>query len=334
MNKRFLYGVDSLRFICAFIVVMGHVNMPFLPLGPLGRPAEILWANLFNGPAAVIVFFLVSGLVIHLRQALEGTTDVDVAEFYARRFIRIGLPCVFTIVLYAATDTELPGVLWSVLCEAIYYAFYPFLLRLSKKVGWETMILVALAVVATVAVSNLELLAGSGNSYVAFGNMTWVIGLPVWLSGCWIAENIDRFSVPSFGKIMALRSGIFLLSVVLRMVKFHVPVPYGSNVFWLTLFAIPATIWLAYEIAYFSANPAPRSLESAGKWSFSLYLIHPAVSRVWHGLGLPVTFGTGIVLVMLVLLISWIFFILAERPSHMLARKAGKALQGRRRGLA
>src|SRR5450432_2915694 len=80
-------GLDSIRFFCALWVVFFHGNLPPLLEGMEHAP-KLVWLRLirgiygsaFNGPAAVIVFFLVSGFCIHFPQ--RNSLKVRVGEFY------------------------------------------------------------------------------------------------------------------------------------------------------------------------------------------------------------------------------------------------------------
>lgn len=122
-------ALDSIRFICAAIVMVGHYG--FLPPDYFGaspplivKIAEVSLGLLFNGPAAVIVFFVLSGFVIHYPQR-DRRSHIVVRAFYARRLIRIGLPAIVAAALYLASGVSLSypqfGVLWSVICETVYY---------------------------------------------------------------------------------------------------------------------------------------------------------------------------------------------------------------------
>jgi peptidoglycan/LPS O-acetylase OafA/YrhL len=56
--------ISSIRFILAMWVVVGHFGIPVLAeqqQGMLLQAARFLRNNAINGPAAVIVFFVVSG---------------------------------------------------------------------------------------------------------------------------------------------------------------------------------------------------------------------------------------------------------------------------------
>jgi peptidoglycan/LPS O-acetylase OafA/YrhL len=73
-------GLDQLRFIMAVIVLIGHGALPefqnVVVRGVLG--------NSFVGIAAVMVFFILSGFVIHYPYA-TGEKKIKIIEFYFRR---------------------------------------------------------------------------------------------------------------------------------------------------------------------------------------------------------------------------------------------------------
>lgn len=111
-----IFGVDAIRFICAAIVVMGHFNV--FPASfdgrDFGRMVEIsvsLTKILWNGPAAVIVFFIISGFCIHYPQFRKGSDGLDIGSFYLKRFMRIGIPAAIVICVYipSGADMKYPG---------------------------------------------------------------------------------------------------------------------------------------------------------------------------------------------------------------------------------
>ena len=77
------------------------------------------------------------------------------------------------------------------------------------------------------------------------------------------------------------------------------------------------------------AHPAPRWLEAMGAWSYSLYAVHMPAKKLidqllaWNGIPLlawAAKLGC-------VLLIAFGFYLLIERPGHIVARKAAEALK-------
>ena len=322
-------GIESLRFICALIVVLGHLNITLPGNMPQHSLINIIWHNIFNGPAAVIVFFLISGLCIHRPQAARSLVKIEIKEFYVRRFVRIFPPVLVTILIYMNVHVNIDypnfSVLWSILCESIYYVLYPALLMAAHRFGWAKMIVGATIGAIAYALANVPLLITGNNGYPSLGLMTWFIGLPVWLTGCWLAENLDRFPVPTLSKIWGLRLTIFWVSVGLSVVKFHLAAPWGTNVLWLNAFAFLAAGWLGYEVAYNFANTPSKLLENHGRWSFSLYLVHPIIWQMTFNFNIPWTFSNGVAALATALLCSLLFYFAVEKPSHIIARRLGHA---------
>ena len=89
-----LDGVDLLRGLAIFLVLMNHVNMQLLfahvPY-TRGLPKQLVWSLVWNGQQGVQIFFAVSGFLItatSLRR-WKSLDRVSVADFYRLRFARI-----------------------------------------------------------------------------------------------------------------------------------------------------------------------------------------------------------------------------------------------------
>src|ERR1700735_5210315 len=87
-------GVDLLRGLAIFFVLMNHVNMQLLfahvPY-TRGLPKQLVWPLVWNGQQGVQIFFAVSGFLItatSLRR-WKSLDRVSVADFYRLRFARI-----------------------------------------------------------------------------------------------------------------------------------------------------------------------------------------------------------------------------------------------------
>ncbi len=328
-------GIDSIRALSAATVVLGHIG--FFPSAHshsayVPDTAIRILAFLWNGPAAVIVFFIISGLCIHL--PYRGGRPIDLPAYLARRLLRIGLPAVMAIgfsILVLHVYWILSAVLWSILCEIVYYVLYPLLRKLGKHYGWLSLIVITYVAGLGMIATHLQLLVQENNAYTALGlEWTWLLGLPVWLMGCWLAESIELFPVVTARSLWSLRGGIILLSIVLRVIKFHVMSPAASNCITLNLFAIVACLWIGCEIQYFEQNEASPILEWAGTWSYSLYLVHPLVPLAlallpivgihhaldrYHFMLLVITFP-----------LSYVYYRLIEKPSHLVAVNVSRAL--------
>src|SRR5690242_18982998 len=111
----------------------------------MGALIKSIWDILFCGPAAVIVFFVISGFCIHY--PFRGVERLQVSSFLARRYIRIGIPALAAMGLAGWTGVQAlllkspsfaftldairhvndghTGLIWSLVCELIYYTCYP-----------------------------------------------------------------------------------------------------------------------------------------------------------------------------------------------------------------
>jgi peptidoglycan/LPS O-acetylase OafA/YrhL len=81
--------------------------------------------------------------------------------------------------------------------------------------------------------------------------------------------------------------------------------------------------WLRAEASYYWDKNPWRLLVWGGQWSYSRYLVHPLVISMCAASGL-LAFESRrdwIVVVVLILLASYVFYLVVEWPSHNLARK-------------
>ncbi len=328
MNR--IQGLDSIRFICALFVLFGHLGVInkntfyFLPTN-ISHYLSAAIGLIFNGPAAVVVFFVISGFCIHF--SFVKTQTINIPKYYFRRLIRIGLPAItaaaFFIFFHNPKNVWTDTVLWSVTCEVIYYLLYPLLLVVRFHIGMLYMILISYVISILVLLLNIDMVYAANNSYVALGKHTWIIGLPCWLMGCYLAETYHRFKILTTYNIWKIRILIVFIVFLLRILKFHSTYIVASNAFSLNLFAVIVFFWLGFEIMYLSNKKLFKPLEWAGSWSYSLYLIHPLTISILGYAGIE-SLGIGtetdrIFHILSAFLLAYIFFILIESPAHKLA---------------
>jgi peptidoglycan/LPS O-acetylase OafA/YrhL len=319
-------GLDSIRFVAALVVLLGHLPPPHLShASALLTGIASTFALVFNGPAAVIVFFVVSGFCIHY--PLMGSGRIELRYFYIRRAIRLFPPAIAAAAMYAVLGVDLSfpqfGVLWSIICEGIYYVLYPLLYAVAKRFGWTPLCGAAYVIAYALGVSKHGALT---SDYTALGVWTWVIGLPCWLLGCVVAENLRHVAAPRDGEIWRLRLYVALSMIVLRVAKFHGDSALWSNVFTLNFFSPLYAYWLAKEIQRCGSVGASGFLEAGGGWSYSLYLVHPIVivtvtpvliaASGW-AVGWSASVGIALCL-------SYAFYLLVERPSHSAAKRLAR----------
>jgi peptidoglycan/LPS O-acetylase OafA/YrhL len=97
-GKVHFQGLNSLRFLAAFFVVIGHVP---LNQGSVGLPHPDSGAFFYRGAPAVSFFFTLSGFLITylLLDEERRTGGIDVKSFYLRRVCRIW-PLYFAVIFF------------------------------------------------------------------------------------------------------------------------------------------------------------------------------------------------------------------------------------------
>lgn len=324
-------GIDSIRAICALWVLFSHFAGPPILAG-IDKTSRIGWLlngiynNFWNGPAAVIVFFVISGFCIHYPQSDSGKLK-SLFGFYLRRFLRILIPMACAIALSFLWGVRLnllnDSILWSLVCEIIYYLFYPlFLFLVRKGCSWRNIFVSSFVVSMVVAASKPQ----SGN-YPSYGPLlNWALGLPCWLLGCLVAEWVQKgFPISSMAKISIwkMRIGVFVVSVLLSAIRFHTSVGYPWTLNW---FGILAAFWLYFEIMHFKKYESNGFLEYVGLFSYSIYLMHIPLHGLLSRFPIP-NLGfllNWVVETMIILGGCWLFYFLIEKPSHALAKNMGK----------
>jgi len=319
-------GLDALRFFAALWVVMRHGAMPPLTAGA-GKDAfsqEIarIWQGSISGPAAVILFFVVSGFCVHLPYARG--KDFDLGEYVLRRFVRVLLPMFGALALWRLfhgmddfADDWLRGIpAWSIVAELIYYALYP-LLRQVPRTPWKTFF--AVSFVGGFAMAALTRTHGNIN-YPAWGyHLDWVLGLPVWLLGVLLAESRLPLPSPPAWRIRTARGVAVALGAFTTWLAWQ---RIAGHHLTLNVFALYAVWWIREELGYHRTHrPAPL-LEWAGTWSYSIYLTHGLSFALYRQLRMPFLghLADWILKMGFVLGLAWIFHRLVERPSHALAQ--------------
>ena len=325
-------GLDTIRFIAVIWVVFSHCGNPPLTewIGEsnvIGHLLQGVYGNLFPGVPAVIVFFVISGFCIHYPHRSLGSFAL--MPYLVRRYIRIGVPLFGAILLAKPFNVNLAlfqnSVLWSLLAELIYYTVYPILWRVRRHLSWQWMILVSLLIAYGVVI----VYGPFAKDYSPFGPaLSWIVALPCWLVGCLLAESIGSDAQKKEPTIIVLwRSRLLILGLasLCSVLRFHTPVGYPWT---LNMFALAAFFWLRVEIAWFYCREPSRLFEWAGTWSYSIYLIHMIGNAAYSSVEI-VDLGAlldWLFKMISILALSYAFYRILERPSHFMARSAGRRL--------
>lgn len=330
-------GLNAIRFLAAMCVVVGHIGLmrstDLIDTNPLIRAVQIISRIAFNGPFAVMTFFVISGFVIHWPTTRD--ERLDVRAFYVRRVVRITLPAAIAFASGLLTGSPMSppnrGIYCSLVCELAYYVAYPamHLLAQGDTRRWRTIVLASWGLTLTVVSTHLHSIQ-SNRDFHAFGWHTALIGLPVWLTGVYMAQTWRARSVtPLRSFIYWLRTSIFVLQALLVAARFHAPGILGSNVVLLLSTTPLIYYWLKAEMDFYrSTHRLWKWLEAQGNWSYSLYLCHM--------LSWPLLLATGINLewvpqdvepilkISLGFILSLVFHTAVEQPSHTLARSLAR----------
>ena len=330
-KPKWFSGIDSIRFVLALIVVLGHLKNPLVPFLKSSDHSLIRYLGTFLGisfvgVAAVICFFIISGFVIHHPNRF-GISNVK--NFYLRRYIRVLVPLIVITLGSIPFGNPEQTVVWSLYCELIYYTIYPLIAAI--KLTWRSKVIGAFVLTAITillgAFDDIGYLFNKQNfqydgSYWQLGiGFTWIIGLPCWLLGVQLAERIDDVKiVVSRSKIYLFRTAVFFASIVVMLANFQFSVTYLLT---LTFLAIPMCKWIEYEIQYHKNHKPVSFLENWGKFSYSLYLTHP-LSLVLIPYFLTLNIYTYPIYIVLAIVIAFFFYLVLERPSHLLAQRMSR----------
>jgi peptidoglycan/LPS O-acetylase OafA/YrhL len=334
-RARRIRGLDSIRFISAAIVVFAHTGQPPLRAGIdthtlAGRLLDGFLGNLTSSAAAVIAFFVISGFCIHYAHARTNTIR-SLGEYYARRYVRILIPALAALAGASLLHLEMSlfdkSILWSVAAEIIYYSLYPLLLLARRRVG-SWLPLIGLSYVASILVAATNPTSGAYPVFGLQGN--WLLALPCWLLGCWLADLVTAGRTAGAERwVWPLRGAVWAVMIACSILRYHSPIGYPWT---LNVFAILVMVWLAAELNHFLTREPVGWLEWAGKWSYSLYVTHKLTFILLGPLYLQ---GLGLIpgwTIRFALLLAgaYLFYLLVERPSHLLAYAVGRRLAGPR----
>jgi peptidoglycan/LPS O-acetylase OafA/YrhL len=312
--------VDAMRGIAALAVALFH-GMLVLYVGVnavAGHPASrfdrlasyLSWPTHY-GYVGVMLFFVLSGFVIHLPYA-GGKRSFAFNSYFVRRFLRIYPPYAAALVLsivvathihvgrafpvdietltrsflfvqnyphYGGAAGELAWLqpagnlaLWSLPVEFELYLVYPLLLLLMHRLSLTK---------AMLAIGAVSLLASLVDLFVAHprGESTnWANYLPtfmhywiVWSAGAWLAELLVTERLPRWN---ARWTVVFAAATLLALANRKPLLPNDFSDYVLMVVFVCAMVWLAANANVTARFHNSNPLVKLGDISYSLYLIH------------------------------------------------------------
>lgn len=220
-----LIGIDSLRYILALWVFFTHGGAPPLFEGGDFQFINKLYGWSVNGQAAVIGFFIISGLCIHFPNI--NNEKINLPSFYSARFLRLCLPVALILLIayqigYNHPDGLLRSVpMWTIYCEGFYYLIYPFLHWIFKKISIKkiTLFFSILSIILLFLWKderNMMFHELGENNYLDWKSA--LLAFPCWLACCIIANKISttnqKFNTITTISLLKWRIGALLLSTL------------------------------------------------------------------------------------------------------------------------
>ncbi|OAJ53395.1 acyltransferase family protein [Paraburkholderia ginsengiterrae] len=296
------------------------------------------------GSAGVPIFFVISGYCIHrggaLRLAGNPAYRLDSGNFWLRRFARIYPVLLAALVLTFALDWyslqltpvshkireigwqaflvnlfSLQGVagktfgsngaLWTLSLEVQFYAIYPLLFALRRRIGM-TPVLAFIALVNVVSAYVLE------RHDIQFFTSYWF----AWALGAWIADA-SAHGAPN------ARSSVWLYVlaagfIALGCAAFHFG-QYGAFQLWAVGFAFYLYKALDRRNGNQRESTGLRLLSRFGDFSFSLYLIHLPIFVLLSSLlfrsALQTSIWPSFGYMLVAVPVAYVFYRLVELPA-------------------
>lgn len=363
-NRDRLHALDGLRGIAALVVVLHHLFLiaePVVDASDPEAPSVWWWLQrtplklLTAGHEAVIVFFVLSGLVVAL-PALK-RVDFSWPGLVASRVVRLFLPAWASLVLAGALLLAVPrlpeqvtGGSWLARQTQSDWGWQRLVQEFSLMVGgvpfnnvlwtlrWEflfSLLLPGFLVLAVVlhrwwlptALLMIGLcVAGS------IGGIEAMEYLPVFFLGTLLAVRLVKVETWSeTRRAKRLLTGVLVVSLPLLVIQWMLAgvVRWGTDgshaLAGLEVAGAGGIVLCAAAATGFRRFLERRVPQFLGRTSFSLYLVHlPVLATLAFLLGDWNWAAVGLIGVPLAVLTGWVFYRVVEKPLHKVARKAKK----------
>jgi peptidoglycan/LPS O-acetylase OafA/YrhL len=345
-----LCHVDGLRGIAALWVVLfhlsegGHVNdlKAALP--------EIVNQSVFDaGHFGVTLFFVVSGYVIAMVSAPLQLDFQRGGQFFLKRVIRLTLPYYSAVLLSAFiilvklrvlnqsgpevslgtiaahlfyaqglfSVANFNAVFWTLCVEIQFYLFYIFLVISSGLIAKRT------------SIATHESLTFSCVLLSGLLGLLWPAGIvstPLWPGSFLEFWYAFACGAVTFGLQKNMRE--FRVSAALLFVLLLIIVVVKASIFAMLVLLTSVVLWGAPKAKLLSKALGSPPLKFLGLISFSLYLFHNQItgsaSRVFRKIVSNSVVGDSLMLVVIVsfcIFLSWIAYLLLEKPSIAWSKK-------------
>lgn len=341
--------LDSLT-VLRFFAALGVVFCHFVGLLHLhGFKAAVLLFGQFG----VDFFFVLSGFVLTWSWKPQRRT----ARFYWLRFARIWPLHLVVLALMVACGSRGPaqnvvqeiflvqqwpptqswrvginGVTWTLSVEVFFYLLFPLLIRPFGRMSARVLVVLAVSGWLLTGIWYLAMRQPAGDSIIWVAATNPYVRLPQFFVGVAVALLVKRHGL---GAPAAVAASLKVLGAALLAVTwgaFIVSQRHAYDGDLIPVWTFWVTPGIALVIAGFALSgltrtgPIPRGLVALGEWSFALYLIHRAVIQMLlerlPALPKPLAL---IVLTIVAVMLSGLFYLVLERPAERWLRRRGPA---------
>lgn len=362
-----MHALDGVRGVAAVVVLLYHLT---LMARPRLEETEGLWEWITQSPLrpltagseAVLVFFVLSGLVVSL-PALS--SSFDWLRYYPSRLLRLYLPVIAAVLFAVALITlvpRLPGAItpdsWladrvassvtvsQVIEESSLLPETYTIVNVLWSLRWEVMFSVLLPVFIVVGLAvrrHRALAAVVSIALMVAGRVLDVdalVYLPTFFLGTMLAVNLPalrswaaRRTARGSGLIwaaLAVASAVLLVASWLAR-----PFAPAGSTLSAALWGLAGAGATGLIIVAIGSPLAGRMLSARlplwlGRISFSLYLVHvPVLASVAFLLGDEQWPLVAAIAIPASFAIAWLFHVAVEMPAHRLARRAGNRVASR-----
>jgi peptidoglycan/LPS O-acetylase OafA/YrhL len=367
-----LHSLDGLRGVAAIVVLLHHTAL-LIPAfaatykgGDQPQPGTLEWTLahtpahlLVAGPEAVLVFFVLSGLVLALPVLRRPVYDW--MSYYPSRLVRLGVPVAASVALAAVWIlvvplAQTPASVWThsmpfgdlswknvvTALDLVSASSYPINNPLWS-IRWELLFSLALPLYVAAALWLrrrwfLVVLLTPVVTYAGYQTSNGALHyLPVFFLGTLLAAML-----PEVRRLLARCDGLvwrllgWPLAVLASLAVLVLPWLVGQGSPELghdvdALRALGPLGALGVVVTVLGWSPlrrllATRPFQAAGRYSFSLYLVHvPIIMAVaWGPAGSLEMRYRALLCVGVSAVVAVAFFHLVERHSHTLARRVGR----------
>lgn len=358
-SKR-LASLDGLRGVAAVVVLVHHAtasipqlgNVYFGEIAPQGltwlvnSPLHLVWA----GTEAVLVFFILSGVVLTLPSLRRG---YDWWSYFPSRLLRLYMPVIASVALAVLIVLLVPrtgvagrgewmeshsmspslrqlfldvtllkpgwlnGPLWSLRWEVIFSILLPVYLLVAARLRKRSVLIISASVLISWAGTVLE---SSALTY-----------LPIFFLGCALAPHLRDDSRKWNPRIWPWAFGAALIGITLPWTLRPILASSDKLVYPVVLVSAMIIVVASVRWAPVRRGLESRAIQYLGTMSFSLYLVHDpiivAVATTFPG---NAPWLAACVSLLLSLGTAAVFHKLVEAPSHTQAKRLARFIRQRR----